>query len=87
VNPIGYTSTATFPQPCLAAISSTQCAAANAFMTAQLGAFPRTQNQDVGFGKIDYAINAANHVSSSFNFINFRAPNSYAPPPRRTTKR
>jgi hypothetical protein len=77
VNPIGYTSSSSFPQPCGAGISSSVCAAANAYMVAQLGAFPRTQNQDVAFGKVDYQLSPANRINASFNFDNFRAPNSY----------
>jgi hypothetical protein len=77
VNPIAYTSSSTFPQSCVAAISAASCAAANAYVTAQLGAFPRKQSQDVGFGKLDYQVSAANRLSASFNMDNFRAPNSY----------
>ena len=46
-------------------------------MAAQLGAFPRATHQDVAFGKLDYQFNPANHVSASFNGLNFKAPNSY----------
>ncbi len=77
VNPISYTSFATFPLACPAAVSATQCSAANAFFSSQLGAFPRFANQDVGFGKLDYQINASNHVNASFNLDNFKSPNSY----------
>ena len=73
VNPISYTST-TFngPQTCLAAIPSATCAAANAYIASQLGAFPRVIAQDLGFGKLDYQLNAANHISASFDTLNFR---------------
>src|SRR5207247_5049874 len=75
---IAYTSSTTvFPQPCNAAIPAATCAAANSFIVAQLGAFPRFQNQDVAFGKMDYAFSPANRINASFNFLNFRAPNSY----------
>ncbi len=77
VNPIAYTSSSNFPLPCVAAIPAAQCNAANSFIVAQLGAFPRTQNQDVGFGKVDYQINQANRLNVSFDLDNFRAPNSY----------
>jgi len=77
VNPISYTSSSTFPAPCLAAISAATCAAANAFITGNLGAFPRFQSQDVAFGKLDYAVTQKNTVNASFNFDNFRSPNSY----------
>ena len=78
VVPIVYTSTSyNGTQACPAAVSATQCAAANSFIARQLGAFPRTFNQDVGFGKLDYQINAANHVSTSFDLLNYHSPNAY----------
>jgi Carboxypeptidase regulatory-like domain len=78
VNPISYTSTSfNGPQPCLAPIPATVCAAANTFVGAQLGAFPRSTQQDVAFAKIDYQFSAGNHLSASLNGLNFKAPNSY----------
>jgi len=77
VNPISYTSSGTFPQACLPAIPAATCAAANAFMVSNLGAFPRFQSQDIAFGKLDYSVNQNNQINASFNFDNFRAPNSY----------
>ena len=77
VNPISYTSSAKFPLACPAAVSAAQCAAANAFFSGQLGAFPRFANQDIVFGKLDSQLTSKDHVSASFNFDNFHAPNSY----------
>ncbi len=78
VNPISYTSTSfNGPQPCLAPIPATVCAAANTFVGAQLGAFPRSTQQDVAFAKIDYQFTPGNHLSASLNGLNFKAPNSY----------
>jgi hypothetical protein len=78
VNPIAYTSTSfNGPQTCLAAIPAANCTAANNFVASQLGAFPRSTQQDVGFLKIDYQFTPANHLSASFDTLNFRAPNSY----------
>lgn len=77
VNPISYVSSSTFPQPCVAAIPSADCAAANAYAKSILGAYPRFANQDVGFGKLDYQLNSRNHLSSSFNLDDYHAPNSY----------
>lgn len=78
VNPISYTSTSfNGPQTCLAAVPGATCAAANAFVGAQLGAFGRATQQDVAFAKVDYQFNSANHVSASLNGLNFKAPNSY----------
>jgi hypothetical protein len=78
VDPIAYTSSASFPQACSTLIPSAVCSAANAFVESTLGAFPRVQNQDVAFGKLDYVFNSANRINASFNFDNFRGPNSYS---------
>ena len=79
VSPIAYTSSATFPVACTSTLIPTAtCAAANSFAAGLVGAYPRFQNQDVGFGKIDYQLNAANRINASFNFDNFRGPNSYS---------
>src|SRR5579871_1214495 len=77
VDPVLYTSSATYPQACAAPISSTVCASANSFVSSLLGGFPRTQNQDIAFGKLDYVFNSNNRINASFNFDNFRGPNSY----------
>jgi hypothetical protein len=77
VNPISFTSSGTYPQSCVGAIPSATCAAANAFIVSNLGAFPRFQNQDIAFGKLDYSPNDKHRISGSFNFDNFRSPNSY----------
>lgn len=77
VNPISYTSSGTYPQACNAPIPAVTCAAANAFVQSNLGAFPRFQSQDIGFGKLDYSVTPRNQLSASFNFDNFRSPNAY----------
>jgi Carboxypeptidase regulatory-like domain/TonB dependent receptor len=85
VNPITYTSNVYSPSvtalPCPSQVTASQCAAANAFLFGAQGAFPRDTNQDVGFGKFDYQGNARNHFSSSFDFMNYRAPNAYSTSP------
>src|ERR1017187_9373565 len=85
VNPITYTSSVFSPTvhalSCPASVSATQCAAANAFLFGQQGTFPRNTNQDVGFGRMDYQANDRNHLSSSFDFMNYRAPNAYTTSP------
>jgi hypothetical protein len=77
VNPIAYTSSSKFPQACLAPITAAQCASANTYMAGLLGSFPRFANNDVAFLKTDYQMNSRNHISGSFNFDNFKAPNAY----------
>ncbi len=81
VFPVVYTSSGTYPQTCLATVPSASCAAANAYVVSQLGAFARFQYQDIAFGKLDYNYNPANRLNISFNFLNFRGPNSYQPNP------
>jgi hypothetical protein len=78
VTPTSYASFATFPLACPAAVSATQCAAANNYFSSQLGSRPKFANQNIGFVKLDYQLNAKNHASASFNGDNFVSPNSYA---------
>src|SRR5262249_55637959 len=77
VYPIAYTSTATFPLPCPAALSATQCSRANDYLKSLVGAFPRTAAYDGAFGKLDYQLNNRNLLSGNFNFGDFHAPNAF----------
>ncbi len=77
VAPITYTSSATFPLACPAAVAATLCASANNFFKSQLTTYPKNVYNDVAFGKLDYLANAKNHVNASFNFDNFHSPNAY----------
>jgi len=79
VNPVTYTSSAVFPQTCPTGISTTLCSAANTYLSGLTGSFPRATNQDIGFGRLDYQINAANHLSTSFDLMDYHAPNAYSP--------
>lgn len=85
VNPIGYTSSTynarTQSLPCPSLVSASQCAAANAFLLSGIGTYPRATNQDVGFGKLDYQVTPRNHLGTSFDFMNYRAPNAYQTSP------
>jgi Carboxypeptidase regulatory-like domain/TonB dependent receptor len=86
VNPVAYTSstyTSSYRAiPCTSAlISTTQCAAANAFLAGELGTFPRATDQNVGFGKMDYQATARNHLSASYDFMDYTAPNAYSTSP------
>ena len=85
VNPITYTSSVYSPSvtalSCPSQVTSAQCAAANAFLFGQQGTFPRDTNQDVAFGRFDYQANERNHFSTSFDFMNYRAPNAYSTSP------
>jgi hypothetical protein len=85
VNPVTYTSTTynstVHALPCPSQVTTSQCAAANAFLSGLLGSYPRATNQDVAFGKLDYQATQRNHLSASFDFMNYRAPNAYATSP------
>jgi hypothetical protein len=77
VNPVLYTSTVKYPLACASQIPVSLCTAANSFLSSQAGIQPRFANQDLGFGKLDYQLNEKNHISSSFNLVDFHSPNSY----------
>jgi len=85
VDPITYTSSVFSPSvtalSCPSQVTATQCAAANAFLFGKQGTFPRATNQDVAFGRLDYQANTRNHLSGSFDFMNYRAPNAYSANP------
>ncbi len=88
VFPVTYTSTAKFPQACpvlpgttTQALTAAQCSAANAFLAGQVGSYPRTGINDIGFGKIDYQINTNNRLSMAFDLDDYHAPNSYSSGP------
>ena len=78
VAPVTYISSSRFPLPCPSQLTSAQCTAANVFLNSQLGFFPRTGVNDIGFGKLDYQINNNNRLSLAFDLDNYHAPNSYA---------
>jgi hypothetical protein len=85
VNPISYTSNVfgagKTPPACPSALTSAQCTNALNFLSGQVGQYPRFTDQDVGFGKLDYQATARNHVSTSFDFMNYHAPNAYSSNP------
>jgi hypothetical protein len=78
VNPVSYTSSSKFPLGCPSQVTAAQCTAANTYLAAQLGAFPRATNQDVAFGKLDYQLTPRNHISAAFDTMDYRAPNAYS---------
>ena len=83
VNPVTYTSTtnAQTQLTCPTQLTSAQCGNALNFLTGLTGTYPRATNQDVAFGKLDYQLSSRNHVSTSFDFMNYRAPNAYSTSP------
>jgi hypothetical protein len=79
VFPIAYTSSSAsaFPLACPAGVTAAACSGANNYLRSLLGSYPRTGVSDLAFGKLDYQLNASNHISSSFDFVDFHAPNAY----------
>lgn len=63
-------STSTLP-----AATPAQCAAINALLPRFYGVIPRTLNQELYFGKLDYHLNEKNSLSASFNFLHALSPN------------
>jgi hypothetical protein len=58
-------------------ITATQCSAAVNYVLGTIGARPRYGDQDVYLGKLDYQASTNNHLSVSFNFMDWKAPNDY----------
>ena len=58
-------------------LTSAQCVAAVNFINMNSGPAPRNANQDIILGKLDYQLSSRNHLSASFNWMNFRGPNLY----------
>jgi outer membrane receptor protein involved in Fe transport len=57
------------------AATPAQCAAINALLPRFYGSIPRTMNQELYLGKLDYHVNERNTLSASFNFMHMRSPN------------
>ncbi len=52
-----------------------QCAAINALLPRFYGQIPRTADNDLYFGRLDYHLNDRNTLSASFNFLRWLSPN------------
>jgi hypothetical protein len=81
VFPVAYTtSTPSSTLTCTSAlVTAAQCAAAKAYLASLVGGDPRNGVQDLAFGKLDYQLNARNHLSASFDWVDYHASNSYSP--------
>jgi len=80
VNPILYFTTAPSISAlgCPTAVTSTQCTEARTFITTDLlGAFPRDLKQNIAFGKLDYQLTPANHLSAVLNIQDWDEPDGY----------
>ncbi|MEO5923732.1 MAG: TonB-dependent receptor [Bryobacteraceae bacterium] len=68
-----FSSTGAFIGTCNA--TAAQCAAALAFTKRQFQVLPRTADQNLGFGKIDWRPTDRNSVSLSMNYLDWMSPN------------
>src|SRR6266853_3106625 len=73
-NPL-FDSSGKFNGACGAPATPDQCTAAIAFLGRQFQTVPRTTNQDLGFGKIDYRTTERNSFSFSLNVLRWVSPN------------
>ena len=62
-------------------ITTAQCQAAVNYILGNIGAQPRNGDQDIYLGKLDYQASTNNHLSVSFNFMDWKAPNDYTTSP------
>ena len=62
------------PAPPIVATAA-QCTAINGLIPRFFGVIPRTVDQDLAFGRIDYHLSENNTLSASFNFMHYKAPN------------
>jgi outer membrane receptor protein involved in Fe transport len=60
---------------CTTPATPAQCQAINGLLPRFFGSLPRTVNQDLAFGRIDYHLSERNSFSASMNYVRFLSPN------------
>jgi len=60
---------------CGAPATPAQCSAINGLLPRFFGQIPRTDYNDLGFGKLDYRLNDKNSLVGEFNFLRWLSPN------------
>jgi hypothetical protein len=60
---------------CAAPATPAQCSAINGLLPRFYGQTPRTADNDLYFGRLDYHLNDRNTFSASFNFLRWKSPN------------
>ena len=60
---------------CGAPATPAQCAAINGLLPRFYGQIPRTADNDLYFGRMDYHLNDRNTFSADFNFLRWKSPN------------
>src|ERR1700722_9726756 len=60
---------------CAAPATPAQCSAINGLLPRFFGQIPRTADNDLYFGRVDYHLNERNTFSASFNYLRWLSPN------------
>jgi hypothetical protein len=60
---------------CGAPATTAQCNAINALLPRFYGQIPRTDDNDLGFGRLDYHLSDTNTFTAEFNFLRWWSPN------------
>ncbi|MEI9972636.1 MAG: TonB-dependent receptor [Ignavibacteriota bacterium] len=60
---------------CGAPATPAQCSAINGLLPRFFGQIPRTAQNDLYFGRLDYHLNDKNTFSASFNYLRWKSPN------------
>ena len=60
---------------CAAPATAAQCSAINGLLPRFFGQTPRTAQNDLYFGRLDYHLNDKNTFSASFNYLRWKSPN------------
>jgi hypothetical protein len=74
-NPLFTTTGQLLPNVCGAPATPAQCSTAVAFLNRQFQTVPRTVQQDLGFGKLDWRPSERNSFSISLNVLRWVSPN------------
>ena len=60
---------------CAAPATPAQCSAINGLLPRFYGSVPRTDDNDLGFGRLDYHLSDKNTFTAEFNFLRWLSPN------------
>ena len=75
INPLTRSWVTTGSAACGAPATPAQCNAINALLPRFFGLIPRTDDNDLGFGRLDYHASDQNTFTAEFNFLRWWSPN------------
>jgi hypothetical protein len=75
INPATQEWVTTGSAACGAPATAAQCAAINALLPRFFGQIPRTDDNDLGFGRLDYHASDKNTFTAELNFLRWLSPN------------